>query len=153
MTLAKYLTILKLVYISLIASLAMFSLVSFFVFFSKEGSAVSTAGLPKYGILAVTFASLAGWTFTGKLLKTDRTIPLQQRLQSWYNYKVVRGVVLESVGMVGVVATVITNDPLYFLAPIFIAGILFTVLPSETRIRADLGLSADEMDELRQLNR
>ncbi len=152
MTLKKYLTILRLVYISLISTLVLFTAVSFFVFFSIGGVTQAPVGLPKYAILTVTMAALAGWTFTGKLLKTDPTIPLQQRMQSWYNYKVIKGAVLESIGLVGVVATIITYDPLYFLAPIFIAGILFTVLPTERRVQIDLALSQEEIEELKKLN-
>ncbi|WP_339787173.1 hypothetical protein [uncultured Imperialibacter sp.] len=152
MTLKKYLTILRLVYISLMSTLALFTMVSFFVFFSGEGATIIPTGLPKYAILAVALATLAGWTFTGKLLKTDPNIPLQQRLQSWYNYKVIRGGVLETVGLIGVVGAIVTYDAMYFLAPVFIFAILFTVLPSERRIQIDLALSEEEMEELKKLN-
>jgi len=152
MTLNKYLTILRLVYISLITSLVLFTLVSFFVFFSQNEPSTVPAGLPKYAIIAIALAALAGWTFTGKLLKTDPGIPLQQRMQSWYNYKVIRGAVLETIGMIGIVGSVVTYDPMYFLAPIFIATVLVTVMPSERRVQIDLGLSSEEMENLKKLN-
>lgn len=153
MSFKKYLTILKLVYIALISSLAIISGVSFFVFFSSGAGMPDPIALPKYAILTVAVAALAGWTFTGKLLKKEKDIPLPQRLQSWYNYKVIRAGVLETIGMVGVVGAIVSHDAVYFLAPLFIASILVIVMPSDRRIQIDLELTSDEMDALRALDK
>lgn len=151
MTLKKYLVTLKLVYTSLIISLVSLGLVTVFVFHINNTAEVVISRTSKYAILAVVLAALALWTFTGKLLKKDPALPLKQRVQSWYIFRVVRGVVLESVGMTGIVASIVTSDAMYLIAPAFVVAILVISLPSEVKVVHELGLRSNEADELQTM--
>lgn len=152
MTLRKYLSTLKIVYIALMVSLVSIGLISFFVFHLNSPDVVFQSRISRYAILAIAAAALAIWSFTGKLLKKDPSVPLRQRVQSWYIFRVVRGAVLESVGMTGIVASVITSDQAYLLAPAFVVGVLAVSLPSPLKISHELGLSAEESKELLEMN-
>lgn len=152
MTLNKYLVTLKLVYITLIVSLLSIGLVAVFVFHLYEAEGVLQSRLSKYAILAIIAAALAFWTFSNKLLKKDPGIPLRQRVQSWYIFRVVRGAVLESIGMTGIVASIVTTDKMYLIAPVFVTGILAVSLPTELKLIHELGLSAEEVKELQTMN-
>ena len=151
MTLNKYLATLKLVYIALIVSLLSIGLVAVFVFHLYEAEGVLQNRISKYAILAIIAAALAFWTFSNKLLKKDPAIPLRQRVQSWYIFRVVRGAVLESVGMTGIVASIITTDKMYLIAPVFVTGILVASLPTEFKLVYELGLNTEEVKELQTM--
>lgn len=151
MTLKKYLINLKLVHTALIFSLISLGLVAVFVFHINNTGEVFISQTSKYAILAVVLAALALWTFTGKLLRKDPSIPLKQRVQSWYIFRVVRGAVLESVGMTGIVASIVTSDEMYLIAPAFVTAILVVSLPSEEKVVYELGLPPEEAKELQTM--
>lgn len=148
----KFLTTLKLIHIALAISLGMFGAVIYFVFFGEGSTAGALVEVPKYVLMAALTVILLSWVFSSKMLKKGSDVPLDKRVLAWYNFRIVRCALLESIGMFGVIATIFTGDPTFFVAPVFIAAILVISIPNEARLQLELGLSHDEMEQAKKLN-
>jgi len=152
MMLNKLLTTLKLIHIGLATSLGMFGAVVYFVFFSDSSAAGAIVEVPKYVLMAALSVILLSWVFSSKMLKKGSDIPLNKRVLAWYNFRIVRCALLESIGMFGIVATIFTGDTTFFVAPVFIAAILIISIPNEARLQLELSLGHDEMELAKKLN-
>ncbi len=148
----RFLTTLRLIHIALATTLGMFGAVVYFVFFSDGSTTGAIVEVPKYVLMAALAVILLSWVFSSKMLKKGSDIPLDKRVLGWYNFRIVRCALLESIGMFGVIATIFTGDTTFFVAPVFIGAILIISIPNEARLQLELSLSHDEMEQAKKLN-
>jgi hypothetical protein len=150
-TYKSILTALNIIYFSIAATMAAFSLVVFYL--NTSGSIAADpqmASTFRYVLFALMPIGMATGYFVFKQLmrSVSPTLTLREKLARYQIALLVRSACFEIPGLFGAVATMTTGDNTFLLATAIIIVFFMLLRPSVYSITVDLGLSKKEIETL-----